>query len=393
LENVKAFPALAAILSVVTALLTACSAAPASTAVSSATPGGAASGSRAPGSPVRVFGRIFDNPGVTVTGGRLYVTWQVNPAASAVPRFELTRVDQLTGAIKAAHLLSPGRVEAPLADGGWLWVPVATSAGESLLRLNPVDLAATGDLRVGGGPDQNVGRGAHLAAAGGALWVAAGDRLLRVSLISGQVIAMIPLPGAHTSGVAANGKGTVLVVSEADDGGIGSVQRRNPVTGALLVSHPMSGVAAPELAGVIDSGVWLSEPTGLLGYVERFRTAGMAPDPATDVSGTNAIGAAVADGVAWITDYTGGARRNYCANPVTGLRLATIPLPDLDQDSLLAVSVRYLYYDSPASSGFYLRRVPVPAACSGLSTGRAAGSPAAHNDVPTISTGLSTGGR
>jgi hypothetical protein len=364
LENVKAFPTLAATLSVVTALLAACSAAaPGSTVVSSVTPGRVASGSRAPGSSVQVFGRIFDNPGVTVTGGRLYVTWQVNPAAAAVPQFELTRADQATGVIKAARPLIPGRPGTPLSAGGWLWLPIATSAGESLLRLNPVDLAEAGDLPLGGGSGQGVGRGSHLAAAGGALWAAAGGRLLRVSLVTGQVIAAIPLPGAYTSGVAANGKGTVLVVSEANDGGTGSVQRRDPVTGALLASHPMSGVTAPALGGIADSGVWVSEPTGLLGYVERFRIATMAPDPATDVSGTNGIGATVADGAVWVTDYVGGPLRNYCADPVTGRRLATVPLPDLDQDRLLAVSGRYLYYDSPASSGFYLRRVPVPAAC------------------------------
>jgi hypothetical protein len=91
----------------------------------------------------------------------------------------------------------------------------------------------------------------------------------------------------------------------------------------------------------------------------------MAPDPATDVTGDNGIRALVADGVVWVTDYVGGACRNYCANPVTGRRLATIPLPDLDQDRLLAVSGRYLYYDyyDAARNGFYHKRIPVPAAC------------------------------
>jgi hypothetical protein len=358
----KAFPVLAATLAAA-ALLSACGAAPGSTAVSSASPAGAASRSPAPGSSARVFGRVFDNPDITVTGGRLYVSWQVNPATAAVPQFELARVNQGSGAVEAVHRLSPGYVGTPLAAGGWLWVTTATSAGESLLRLNPVGLAVTGDLPVSGGSVPGIGSGSHLAVAGGALWAAGGDRLLRVSLTTGRVIATVPLPGAYTSGVAANGKGTVLVVSEANVGGIGSVQRRDPVTGTLLASHPMFGVTAPALGGVIDSGVWVSEPTGLLGYVERFRTATMTPDPATDVGGTNGIHATVADGVVWVTDYVGGARRNYCADPVTGRRLATLPLPDLDQDHLLAVSDRYLYYDAPASNGFYLKRIPVPAAC------------------------------
>ena len=356
--------AFAALVVAVTILLAACSTAP-----GGVTPGGGTSASRTPtvpgssGRAARVFGRVFDNPGVTVTGGRLYVTWQVNAPTAAVPQYELTRVDQVNGAIKASRLLGPGYLGKPLAAGDWLWVPIVASAGESLLRLDPADLAVTADLPVGDRALPGIGFGSHLAVAGGSLWVADGDRLLRVSLTTGQVIGMISLPGAYTSGVVANGKGTVLVVSEASNGGVGSVQRRDPVTGALLASHPLFGVTAPALDGIIDAGVWVSEPTGLLGYVERFRTATMAPDPATDVGGTNGISAAVADGVVWVTDHVGGARRNYCANPVTGRRLATIPLPDLDQDSLLAVSGRYLYYDAPASGGFYLERVPVPGAC------------------------------
>ena len=362
----KAFPLLAATLATVAVLLSACGAAPGGTTVSSVTPADRASGSRTPtvpGSPAHVFGRVFDDPGVTVTGGRLYVTWQVNPAAAAVPQFELARVTQVTGEIQATHLLDPGYVGTLLAAAGWLWVTTATSAGESLLRLDPVDLAVTEDLPVSGGSGAGIGRSGHLAVAGGALWVAGGDRLLRVLLTTGHVNAAITLPGAYTSGVAANGNGTILVVSEANDGGIGSVQRRDPVTGALLASHPMFGVTAPALDGIIDASVWVSEPTGMLGYVERFRSATMAPDPGSNVSGTNGIRAAVADDVVWVTDYAGGARRNYCANPVAGRRLATIPLPDLDQDRLLAVSGRYLYYDAPASNGFYLKRVQVPAGC------------------------------
>jgi hypothetical protein len=358
----KAFTALAVALSAVTALLTACSTLPSSTVVISATASGPRAGSTPSAASARVFGRIFHDPDATVTGGRLYVTWQVNSPTAAVPQFDLARVNQVTGAIAAAHLLVPGRVGAPLVAGGSLWVPVATAAGESLLRLNPAGLAETGNVAVSGGSDESVGRGSHLAVAGGALWVAGGDRLLRVSLITGQVIAAFPLPGAATSGVAANVNGTTLVVSEANDSGVGSVQRRDPVTGALLASHPMLGVAASALAGIIDSGVWLSEPTGLLGYVERFRTATMAPDPATDVSGDNGINAAVADGVVWITDLA-AADRDYCADPVTGRVLARVRLPDPRQDDLVAISRQYLYYDSPASGGFYLSRVRVPGAC------------------------------
>jgi len=366
---VKAFPALAATLSVVTALLTACSAAPAGSttprSTGSVTPSGGASGARttvAPPSAIRVFGRIFDNPGVTVTGGRLYVTWQVNAATAAVPRFELTRVDQADGAIEAALPLIAGQAGTPLSAGGWLWVPVATPSGESLLRLNPVDLARAGELSIRGVPDPGTNGGSHLAVADGSLWVADGGRLLRVSLKTGQLVTTIPLAGAATSGVAANKNGTVLVVTEGTDGGLGQVQRRNPVSGTVMASYQMIGVAAPEIGGVIESGVWIAEPTGMMGYIERFRAAGLAPDPATQLEGTNGIRVRVASGLVWITEGANPSH-DYCADPVTGHVLARLPLPDPFQDGVLAVSSRYVYYDSPADHGFYLERLTVPAAC------------------------------
>jgi hypothetical protein len=331
---------------------------------SAAQAAGTASGAASAG----VFGRTLVNPAVTVTADGLFVAWQVNAATAAVPQFELARVNLATGAIEASHRFSAGYIGSPLAAGGSLWMTTSPgSKGESLLRLNPADLAVTEDLPVVGASYTGVGAGSHLAIAGGALWVTGGDRLLRVSLTSGRLLTAITLPGAFTSDVAANSDGTVLVVGEAADSGLGSVQRRNPVTGALLASHSTAGVTAPELGGVIDSGVWASVPTGMLGYAERFTVANMTPDAATDVGGTNGIRAIVADGVVWISDGTGGARHNYCANPVTGHRLATIPLPNLDQDYLLAVSPRSLYYEVAAGNGSDVRTVKVPAACTGLS--------------------------
>ena len=103
---------------------------PSSTVVTSATPSSPRAGSapQAGSTPraasARVFGRIFHNPAATVTGGRLYVTWQVNSPTAAVPQFELARVNQVTGAIAAVHLLVPCQVGAPLVAGGSLWAPL-----------------------------------------------------------------------------------------------------------------------------------------------------------------------------------------------------------------------------------------------------------------------------
>jgi hypothetical protein len=78
--------------------------------------GTGATPARAVSSTDSVFDRVLSNPAATVTGGQLYVAWQVNPASAPVPRFELARVDQAIGAIEAAHLLGAGYLG---------WPPVA----------------------------------------------------------------------------------------------------------------------------------------------------------------------------------------------------------------------------------------------------------------------------
>jgi len=126
----------------------------------------------------------------------------------------------------------------------------------------------------------------------------------------------------------------------------------------------MSGVTAPRIGGVIGPGVWVAEPTGMLGYIERFSAATMAPDPATDVRGSNGISVRIADGVAWVTEQV-SSRHDYCADPVTGRMLGRIPLPDPGQDYVSAIASRDVYYTEPApgGAGFYVRRLGVPASC------------------------------
>src|SRR6266536_1589132 len=145
-----------------------------------------------------VFGHPLLSPQVTVTPGGVYVAWQVSPPGSAAVRSELTRIYAATGRIQA-------------------W------------------------------------RYQVLAVAGGGLGVAEGNRLLRLSLPAAGVAGWVMVPGAASSDLSANAAGTVLVVGEADSGGRGAVQRRDPATGAILASHPVMGVTAPAVAGSIDS--------------------------------------------------------------------------------------------------------------------------------------------
>jgi len=319
-----------------------------------------ASPSAAPGG---IFTTRFVNPSLTFTGGSLYLTWQAS-AQAYPPRMTLSRVDRATGAIMASNTFSPGFVSAPLYAAGWLWVTddPASVADLLLLRLDPRTLMVTGELSVGSHPSGGVGTGGHIAFAGGSIWVDGAGQLVRVSPGTVAAELTIPQPGADSAEVAASPDGGTLIVSEADSGA-GAIQRRDPVTGALEASYPMLGTVAPLIGGVSGTGVWVREPTGMLGYIERFQTATVTPQAATRVEGSNGIGASVWDGALWVSDEAAGSALNYCADPATGRRLATLPLPDLAQDYLMTVAGGLIYYSAPASDGFAIRTVPVPAAC------------------------------
>jgi len=313
--------------------------------------------------------RPLRSPQVAVTAAGVYVAWQV-PAHGSIVHSELARVDMATARIEAVRRL--GTVfDDGMAAAGELWVTSSSTTGETLLRLNPDTLTVTGRWRVGtaGGAGWDA---QGLAVAGGGLWVAGGNRLLHLSLPGGRVMATIALAGAASSDLSSNAAGSILLVGEADSGGRGAVQRRDPVTGALLASHPMLGVAAPAVAGPAGSSVWVSEATGMMGYVQRLDVTSMtaASDceegrtTATCVEGTNAITARLANGLLWISQPVGGNTRNYCADPASGRELAPLRLPQPNQDEVLAISAHRIFYAAPGpKASQYVRDEPIPAAC------------------------------
>lgn len=325
-----------------------------------------------------IFGLTLENVSLTVTPAGLYLTWyRVRPSGSITGEV-LARADAATGLIVAERQFSSGLVGAPLLADGSLWVtdsapgsaPTPSGdrvpSGESLLRLNPATLTLTGKLTIGGAGygGGTTGLPGQVAFADGAIWMDGGGLLVRVVPTSMARELAISFPAADSSSVSASPDGTVLVVAETRDG-IGTVQRRDPVTGALLASSAVNGVVTPAITTVNDDGVWLAIPTGMMGYVERLATASLSPVPSTEVGGTNAIRVRFADGAIWVTNPVGGATRNYCADPTTGRVRAPLPLPYLNQDQVLAVGPRVLYYAAFNSSagGWRIATVPVPAAC------------------------------
>jgi hypothetical protein len=314
--------------------------------------------------PHRVFGRALEEPYVTVTGGQFYVTWQ-NKAVRNVSSTTLVRADRATGRIEAARTFSTGYISAPQAAGGSLWALLAAT-GETLLRMDPDTLAVTGKLRISNGQYLNSsGSGNHLSVGGGALWAVAGDRLVRVSPRTGKPEKVIDLPGGFSTSMAGSSSGSFLIVSVADSGGRGSMQRRDPVSGALLASRATVGVTAADIGGVIGSGVWAAQPTGMQGFVQRYSTRTLAPAAGTAVEGGSGIRVVVADGLAWVLRAGPEEDASYCASPVTGKKLAAIPLPRPAQDDVIGVWGRDVYYAAPAvhDEGVNLKRLTVPAAC------------------------------
>jgi hypothetical protein len=348
---------------------------PSITASSPASPAGSPqpAGSAAPGLS-DVFRRPLLNPRVTVTHGVFLVAWEVSPPGEAPIRSELARFDAATGRIEATQNVT-GVVGQVLDASGSLWCVTETGsmpAAETLLQLNPATLRVIRQRRIGTG-GEFAWAAQTLVVAGRWLWVAGGNRLLRVWPRTGGVTVSIVLPRAASSDVSANSAGTTLIVGEADEEGRGAVQRRDPATGALLASHAVEGVAAPTVAGPVGSAVWISEATGMMGYVQRLGSASMRPDgsicaegriTATCVPGTNGITARVADGLLWITQVAGGSQRNYCARPVSGRAIAPVVLPRPSQDIVLGIASDRIFYAAPGPrAGQYLRQLPIPAGC------------------------------
>ncbi len=334
------------------------------TACTTARTAGSAPQQPGPSSPAGsdVFSEIpGDSPTLTQAGGRWYMSWDVPRAgASGPPPMVLARIDMGTGEVAATNTFSPGFVGTPLFAAGSIWVTDSTSLGDLLLRLDPVTLMVTGELRFS---PSRYAENANAAYAGGWLWLDGGDRLLRVSPSSVETTAVVPL-GTYMSNVGASADGSALVVSE--QGYTGAVQLRNPQTGALLASHPAAGAQAAVIDGFAGSGVWITEITGMSAFAERLSAATMAPSGARQASGPNDLTARVADGLLWVTEYeAGGPARNYCAAVDSGRQLAPLPVTSLSQGQLLAVSGDLLYFAEPLppATGWRLVPVPVPAPC------------------------------
>lgn len=312
-------------------------------------------------------------PAVTDTSLGFIFSWVTSPLGQAPIREELARVDPATGQVKAEREVN-GSVLDVVASDGFLFVTTRTSSGEDLLRLAQRTLAESRSWQVLKS-DTYFGQGT-MALAGGGLWVASGDRLDRFSLPHVVMTKTIELLGAASSDVTTDSTGSVLVVTKADEGGTGMLERRDPVTGALLrTSSSISGLVDPHVNGIIGNDIWVSEATGMMGYTELYDlddlTAVGAPcnegaSNPTCLVGTNSIAAQLTRDLLWVTQTAGGPARNFCGQP-DGRVEARLSVPD--NDSVLGIGTQndVIFVLNPQLSmdkGQTVTEEPIPKECS-----------------------------
>jgi len=270
-------------------------------------------------------------------GRYLYVAQQVNRPGRSTVLSELTRVKPTALKVLANRQLGSG-FEQALLSHGVLWVTTASGRTEWLWRLDPASLGVIGKQALPGLVERDQDGFGSLAVAGGWLWVGSWSDLFRVSLTSGKITGTRQIPGAHGIDVAADAKGDMLIDSEGDQAAY--VQRRNPVSGALLAqSADIPSRTKPHIGGVFGGDVWISVAEGMMGYVGPLSTSTLKPvafagaqpepdvtDPDATIWGTNAVTARVIDGVLWVTAPPGGSKRNYCGSPITGVSRAPLGL-------------------------------------------------------------------
>jgi hypothetical protein len=100
-----------------------------------------------------------------------------------------------------------------------------------------------------------------------------------------------------------------------------------------------------------------------MGRAQRLAVQTLRPTevPAVLSNATNAILAQVIDGILWVTQPAGGPQRNYCGDPATGRRLASVTF-----DGTLLTADRdftYWFFTKVGNHRSQLLRTSIPRQC------------------------------
>lgn len=279
-------------------------------------------------------------------GGSLYLMHTAPAGEHTGEIYELSRLDPVSGRILATRRFVSA-FDSMLLVGGSMWATTSSFTQTFLWRLDPGSLAVRSEVRV---PTSRFAEGivGSLAAAGGTLWVGAGE-LDRVSLTTGRVERVVKAPYRGPVQLAADRAGRILLASLGFEHPT-HIARLNPRTGVLLsqLTIPRSG-SQPRVGGIVDGGAWIENTTGTNTTAVRLDLNTMRVTR-TLATKANRVAVRVLDDVMWVTEPAGEANVNYCADPVTGRPL--VALPPLPGDSVLlaADASRIFYTDVPVNA-------------------------------------------
>lgn len=289
-----------------------------------------------------VHGRSPERPGASpaivyrgyagdfyAAGGSLYAITsdqpELSPSVSEPPH--LVRIDPSAGQVAARRLLAPPSAsqgqpvtatEHLLLAVGSLWATGSDGQQTWLWRLDPRSLTVRSlTLLPGGGADVLSG---SLAVAGGWLWVANRNTLVRVSLTTGRVAGSRRFSQSIVgdgNGVAADASGRTLVVAVKGRHTGWQVELLNPRNGAAIASSPVFSGSARDLAGVLDGGAWINPWAG---GATRFDLHTLKM---TAKVGRFPLVAQMFDGIVVVGVV--GQAVTRCVDPVTGRTLAPLP--------------------------------------------------------------------
>lgn len=314
----------------------------------------------------RVFHNVFD-PIVIDASSAIYLGWVFSHPGSAQSRSALVRIDRANAKVVATSVIA-GSIEAGVATNRHLWITSSNAPRKAILHeFNASNLTVTGTI-----PLIGTDPGTSMVTTSSYLWVSEGDQLLRIDRRDAKKRKQVQLPGAFSATVSTDTQDHLLVVAIANAGGQGRIEIRSDANANLIgTSATLIGVTAPR-AAAIGKNIWISEATGNMGYVSRYRLSGLTPTVAgcppdlvespTCILGSNGLQVDASHQLIFLSQVAGGGTRNACLDPSNGNIVAKLPLAPTDQ--LLTVGGSHLFVMTQTSRENVIE-LPIPSACLG----------------------------
>ncbi|MDA8266416.1 MAG: hypothetical protein M0T79_13950 [Actinomycetota bacterium] len=279
------------------------------------------------------------SPRAFVTSLGLYFAWNTTRLGAGSVHGVLARVDPLTGEMSVVDP-TQGTATSAVAVHGSLFAVLTSETPKvprgRLVRLNPTTLKV---IRSWALPAELTSH--SMVAAGGGVWVAAGDHLERVTPASGSVTASLTLRRAAAVSLGTNTTGSMLVAAANIATGAHYLERIDPSTGAVELRTPRTGGTA-SIGGIVHTALWIAVGSGTMGNALLYSAVSLqrlGPGCHTGVgTETCVLGSSprpeFEGGRLYITTPN-APTRNYCALP-SGQAIAPLPI-DLRDDYVLAI--------------------------------------------------------